>query len=210
MCYEAPDTLFANAIVRTPVVSDWDYDEISRVVRAPEIQAQSFFKVASLRYSFNREVDILVHMKNTNVSKELRISTIIGLVQWEHEPSIGGVLIEYIPDAKTLDEVARDAPADDRPRWMLQIRQTVKQLHDTDIIWGDVKPDSVVIKTESQAWVMDFGGGYFPRWVDKELEGTKEGDWQGLMRLEEFLEHGQRTDSIGIDGIAEETSATDC
>ena len=169
MCYQAPDTLFANAIVRTPVVSDWDYDEISRVVRAPEIQAQSFFKVASLRYSFNREVDILVHMKNTNVSKELRISTIIGLVQWEYEPSNGGVLIEYM--------------------WMQQIRQTVKQLHDIDVIWGDVKPDNVLIKTESQALVIDFGGGYSPRWVDMELEGTKEGDLQGLMCLEEFLEH---------------------
>lgn len=55
-------------------------------------------------------------------------------------------------------------------------------------VLGDVKPDNVLIDTQDDAYIIDFGGGYTRGWVDKELANTAEGDLQGLQRISEFLE----------------------
>ena len=108
-----------------------------------------------------------MRISKSDFSDGLRVSRVVGLVQWEDESSIAGLLIEYIPDARTLDWAASDAPQTDRTRWARQIRDTMKQLHDAQIIWGDVKPTNVLIDSESHAWVVDFGGGYSPHSVWK-------------------------------------------
>jgi len=42
-----------------------------------------------------------------------------------------------------------------------QIRETVDSLHDVGVIWGDGKPDNILIHDKiDDAWVIDFGGGY--------------------------------------------------
>jgi hypothetical protein len=37
-------------------------------------------------------------------------------------------------------------------------------------------------------WVVDFGGGYTPGWIDEELQGTKRGDLQALEKIRQWLE----------------------
>ena len=99
-------------------------------------------------------------------------------------------------DANTLDSAAQGASETDKSRWVQQIRQTVNQLHDLDIVWGDVKPNNVLIDSRCQAWVVDLGWIYSPHWVDKDLQDTQSGDLQGLARLEELLQHRDSTDVI--------------
>ncbi len=57
------------------------------------------------------------------------------------------------------------------------------QLHAHDLVWGDVNPGNVVIDDVGHAWVIDFGGGNHPDFVDNEKAETVEGDWQGVGRL---------------------------
>lgn len=55
------------------------------------------------------------------------------------------------------------------------------------IIWGDAKPDNVLIDSNQDAWVVDFGGGYTEGWVPKQLAETMEGDRHGLEKIVEFI-----------------------
>jgi len=55
-----------------------------------------------------------------------------------------------------------------------------------DVVWGDVKLGNTLIYLRHDAWVIDFGGGFASEWVNKELQGTKEGDLQGLSRIMQF------------------------
>ena len=56
------------------------------------------------------------------------------------------------------------------------------------MIWGDGKPDNILIHDKiDDAWVIDFGGGYTKGWVDEELQETLEGDEQALGRIHDFL-----------------------
>ena len=70
---------------------------------------------------------------------------------------------------------------------MGQVKEIVNQLHVIGVVWGDVKPDNVLIDNKGDAWVVDFGGGYSPDWVDHEKRDTLDGDLQGISRLETFL-----------------------
>jgi len=59
----------------------------------------------------------------------------------------------------------------------------VKELHRVGAVWGDAKTDNILIDKDSNAWVIDFEGGYTEGWVDEDRAGTKEGDLQGLGKI---------------------------
>jgi serine/threonine protein kinase len=47
-----------------------------------------------------------------------------------------------------------------KARWADQIRKSVQSLHQSGVIWGDGKPDNVLIDANDDAWLIDFGGGW--------------------------------------------------
>jgi tRNA A-37 threonylcarbamoyl transferase component Bud32 len=59
----------------------------------------------------------------------------------------------------------------------------VKELHRVGAVWGDAKTDNILIDKDSNAWVIDFEGGYTEGWVDEDKAGTEEGDLQGLGKI---------------------------
>jgi Ser/Thr protein kinase RdoA (MazF antagonist) len=69
----------------------------------------------------------------------------------------------------------------------MQLRHLINQLHAASIVWGDAKPDNVLINKNADAWVIDFGGGYTEGWVPTELTGTVEGDLHALEKIVEFV-----------------------
>lgn len=158
--------------------------EIPRIVRKLDAKHTFFFKAADKRHGFSREVEILAKLEL--LSKHdlgLRTSRIVGLVNWDGQESLlMGMLLEQI-DGTTLHEAMLDASIEERRRWMDQIEESVKKLHKHGIVWGDVKPDNVMIDVSRNAVLVDFGGGCTLEYVELELQETKEGDLQGLKKL---------------------------
>jgi len=56
-----------------------------------------------------------------------------------------------------------------------------------DVVWGDAKTSNVLIDEHGDAWILDFGGGNTVGWIPEELVGTKEGDFQALKMIFEFI-----------------------
>lgn len=40
-------------------------------------------------------------------------------------------------------------------------------------MWGDTKPENVLIDINDSVWFIDFGGGYTPRQVEKDQQRTQ-------------------------------------
>ena len=99
-----------------------------------------------------------------------------------------GMLFTWI-DKKGVLSRARAAQSSPplRRRWATQIRESLEKLHQRGIIWGDAKADNILIDRDDNAWVIDFGGSYTLGWVDKEKDGTLEGDAQGLAKIMDIL-----------------------
>ncbi|KAK4663431.1 hypothetical protein QC763_0098480 [Podospora pseudopauciseta] len=101
-----------------------------------------------------------------------------------------GLLLTYIENRGTLKDLAPwsdDCTNEDRLRWSGQIHYSVEYLHNAGVIWGDAKPQNVLIDMEGDAWLIDFGGSYTPGWVDEDKQETVEGDRQGVQRIDAWL-----------------------
>ncbi|KAI1099213.1 hypothetical protein F4804DRAFT_349567 [Jackrogersella minutella] len=83
-------------------------------------------------------------------------------------------------------------PRERREKWAAQIRETVDQLHDIGVVWGDGKTSNVIIDNNDDAWLIDFGGGWTEGWVDEELDDTVEGDEQVVRNIVKFLDVERR------------------
>lgn len=173
-------------VIRDSELPDWDYYGAPTAVREVNTQfPRYYFKAALERGSFVRELDMLLRARR--LDRDVHVSRLAGLVQWSGDASIAGMLLEEIKDAKTLDWAMDDATEDDRLKWMTELRESLEQLHAADIVWGDVKPQNVLIDLEGHAWVVDFGGGYSPTWVSEDMQDTKAGDARGLGAIAEYL-----------------------
>ncbi|PNH44517.1 hypothetical protein VD0004_g3182 [Verticillium dahliae] len=74
-----------------------------------------------------------------------------------------------------------------REKWAAQIKDTVAKLHHLSVVWGDVKADNVLVDENGNAIVIDLEGGTTQGWVDREKEGTVEGDAQGVENMMDFI-----------------------
>ena len=64
-------------------------------------------------------------------------------------------------------------------------------LHEAGIVWGDTKPDNILVDVYGDAWLIDFGGGRTEGWVDPDKAETVDGDLQGLERILKFIVSGR-------------------
>ncbi|KAK4671740.1 hypothetical protein QC764_0098350 [Podospora pseudoanserina] len=106
-----------------------------------------------------------------------------------------GLLLTCIENRGTLKDLAPwsdDCTNKDRLRWSRQIHHSVECLHNAGVIWGDAKPENVLIDMEGDAWLIDFGGSYTPGWVDEDKRETVEGDQQGVQRIDGWLTRWSR------------------
>ncbi|KAK2012403.1 hypothetical protein LZ32DRAFT_691934 [Colletotrichum eremochloae] len=100
-----------------------------------------------------------------------------------------GMLFIWIDTKGVLSKARADQSSPDlRKRWKTQISTSLEKLHHKGIIWGDVKAENVLIDSDENAWIIDFGGSYTHGWVDKEKAGTLAGDAQGLAKILDILQ----------------------
>lgn len=124
------------------------------------------------------------------LGEDVRVSRLLGVVEDEHTSRIVGLLLSYIDcENMTLSCAAQAGERTSHDKWLKQITHSLKELHHEarQIVWGDAKPDNVLIGVHDDAYLVDFGGGYTNGWVDKELMNTQEGDLQGLQRIAAYL-----------------------
>ena len=135
-----------------------------------------------------REIDILQQANEkweSDPSNRPSIPRLLGLVTCRDQ--IAGILEEFI-DGEILHELEMEDPSIERRQsWKTQIEENIAQLHREDLIWGDVKPENILVDKAERLWLIDFGGSSTDGWVDRDQAETVKGDLQGLQRLVEYL-----------------------
>ncbi|KAK1589863.1 uncharacterized protein LY79DRAFT_516879 [Colletotrichum navitas] len=109
-------------------------------------------------------------------------------VVYDRDRLIGILSIWINTKGVLLKARAEQNPPDLRKRWKTQINTSLEKLHQKGITWGDVEDENVLIDRDDNAWIIDFGGSYTCRWVDKEKAGTLAGDAQGLAKILDILQ----------------------
>ena len=138
---------------------------------------------------FDRELGILYRMRQFNDdhsfdNSQFRVSELRGLVV-SGDKTVGFLLTLIKPHALGMHPLEKGfcGRFELHKKWRQQVIATVQQLHDRGIVWGDVNPCNIVIDSELNAWVIDFGGNFNWEFVDEDNAETERGDWQGLERL---------------------------
>ncbi|KAE9376600.1 hypothetical protein N431DRAFT_435874 [Stipitochalara longipes BDJ] len=131
-----------------------------------------------------RELENYKRITESNLDPDVRICRLLGVVK-DDENQLIGLLLTYIDsDFLTLAcAVEPDTPASTKQKWVDQVTGILTQLHKAGIVWGDAKPDNVLVDKNGDAWIIDFGGGYTRGFVEREKAGTIEGDLQGLEKI---------------------------
>ncbi|KAI1105536.1 hypothetical protein F4804DRAFT_304202 [Jackrogersella minutella] len=163
---------------------DEESSDIPKKVRHIKTGEVFFFKPGFRDHGHLRELDILSKIdRSGQFQPPFLTSRLVGLVVWgANDHSLMGFLEGYI-EGDTLSWRMEEASLATKTKWFHQIEATMKQLHQTGIVWGDAKLDSVIINPAGDAVVVDFGGGYTPEYIEPELQQTIQGD---LMTLEKM------------------------
>lgn len=148
-----------------------------------------FFKPCHRTHEIPREIETMTRLQQSGLNKSLRVPIIHGLVQYQEETDrICGLLLTYVKHDESLAFIdINETPFDSRKKWISQIRQTIDKLHSMGIVWGDVKPDNILVDDNDDLWFIDFGGSFTYGWVDEDKAETIEGDCQGMERIVQFL-----------------------
>lgn len=136
-----------------------------------------------------RELKAYAKMQSISLSEAINTCSLLGIVQIPSSGRIVGLLLSYIAcDNRTLLCMGNDPQyVSLRRKWLDQITRSIEGLHTCGVVWGDAKPDNILIYLQHDAYLIDFGGGYTRGWVDAELANTAEGDLQGLQKISEYL-----------------------
>ena len=62
--------------------------------------------------------------------------------------------VKFTSLGQVVDGEAGEVPSALKEKWVAQIEHTVAELHKNDIIWGDAKPENVLIDEDDNAWVL--------------------------------------------------------
>jgi hypothetical protein len=178
------------AIVTNSSSDNMDYDLSPKTVEEIDTKMKYYFKPASYKPSFVKELTALLDIDDKLPQENLGLPKLVGIVVCGDGAKIAGLLVEYIHGSKTLERRIQDNEASkgQREDWLVQVRNMVTRLHEADIIWGHVHPNYILIDSHGDAWATDFGEGYIKGWIDPEQAGTKDADLEALSKLERYLE----------------------
>ncbi len=104
------------------------------------------------------------------------------------EDCIAGILLTYIPGRRENEGILSEytlpnTPPAIREQWAEQIKETVAQMHEAGLVWGDAQAGHVMIDQADEVWLIGMGGRNLEVEVERVLAGTKEGDLWGVRRI---------------------------
>lgn len=136
----------------------------------------------------NRELDAYKNIHTSDLGEDVLVCRLVGIAHEHEHDSTVGLLLRYIDHHGTLYDAVEDTPGLElKKKWAAQIDRAVHELHRVGSVWGDAKPENILVDKEDNAWIIDFEGGYTHGWVDADKAGTVEGDLQGLQRITRFI-----------------------
>jgi tRNA A-37 threonylcarbamoyl transferase component Bud32 len=106
------------------------------------------------------------------------------------------MVLDHVSETGSLWDRRNDAPVGLRKRWYDEVARMLRLLHAADIVWGDVKPENMLLDEQDDIWLIDFGGGFTHGWIDSGKVETKEGDLQALAKFKAFLNLKERPERL--------------
>ena len=191
----------ANLIINNETVLEKDpLFKPPKTVFLTRSRTECFFKQSWSGKQAKREFEIYKKLQAPDVTSKFNVCHLHGLVM-DDAGYIMGLLLTSVdsgkPDGRAQTLLERvdpdnleDPPMEIRKRLWTQIDGTVKALHDMGIVWGDVKPDNVLVDKDDNAYIIDFGGGYTEGWVERDNHETLKGDLSGMEKLEKYMFSG--------------------
>ncbi|OAA70251.1 Serine/threonine-protein kinase-like domain protein [Cordyceps fumosorosea ARSEF 2679] len=165
------------------------YDSIPRKVILPD-GSRGFFKIVGRgeKHTIETELNNYDRIRISQLPSSVRISRLLGLVRDECD-TVFGLLLTYIDCGTVTLTCAVESGASDcqRQEWVAEVTQIISSLHKNGIVWGDAKPDNILIDQNQNAWIIYFGGGYSEAWVPKDLAGTMNGDLVALAKVVDYI-----------------------
>eukprot|EP00172_Hildenbrandia_rubra_P002268 Plantae.Rhodophyta-Hildenbrandia_rubra.ctg3.p1 GENE.Plantae.Rhodophyta-Hildenbrandia_rubra.ctg3~~Plantae.Rhodophyta-Hildenbrandia_rubra.ctg3.p1 ORF type:complete len:350 (+),score=51.08 Plantae.Rhodophyta-Hildenbrandia_rubra.ctg3:1300-2349(+) len=146
-------------------------------------------EMCCLKYSDSRdklrEISLLLKMP-----KHPSLPWLVGVVD-AGDNAISAFVIPFFSGRNLM--FIKAATSEEKEKWKAQIFEAAQFLHRHGIVWGDAKPDNILVEEGSgRVILVDFGGGFNPEYIDRELRETKEGDLQGVRRVQGFID-GMKT-----------------
>ena len=151
----------------------------SKVIVNDEILCMKTVHRTGLEANFVREITILQQCSHPFIIR------LVGLVTTDNA-KVETMLMEYVPNAKSLRDRER-IDSVELSRWTQQIKEGIDYLHKKGCVWGDAKPDNVLIRENGDIVLIDFGGGLTSGWVEQNHYESVTGDLLAWERIVEFM-----------------------
>lgn len=94
-------------------------------------------------------------LEEAELLRQLSVEGIPRLLDLRHE-SVGPMLVMEWVETAGGNGIPASAPLAERLRWLSAIARTLDQLHQKDLIHGDVKMENILIGLQGKAWLVDF------------------------------------------------------
>ncbi|KAK3938159.1 hypothetical protein QBC46DRAFT_390904 [Diplogelasinospora grovesii] len=142
-----------------------------------------------------REFDCLKKIAASPYAATIRTPKLLGIVVVPDDGRAIGIIEEYIshPEVYEMSNLGRighvtEVDKKRREKWASQIRETVTQLHEIGVVWGDAKPSNVLIEPSTDdVRLIGFGGGFTTPWVDDKMAETVQGDDEAVRKIAAYL-----------------------
>jgi tRNA A-37 threonylcarbamoyl transferase component Bud32 len=109
---------------------------------------------------FRREAETVAHLHHTNIVPIFAVGAEQGVSYYAMQYIEGGSLADAIaakPEAQESHLPAKPTSYDEFARWGLEAAEALAHAHQRGVIHRDMKPSNLLLDTDGQVWLTDFG-----------------------------------------------------
>lgn len=115
-------------------------------------------RVTSHVLDSTRGKDLQISLANEfKALASLRHPNIIPVLDYGFDEGLPYFTMQYIPLARTITEVGKEAPHQEKVRLLIQMLQALAYLHRRGIIHRDLKPENALVDQQGNLMLLDFG-----------------------------------------------------